>query len=81
MQFLNFTTFLARDILKISMNCVPPTTTDSLTKGILYGLSLLKIWSGTVALETLVPGGSLFLCLYNRCQWQQQQQFNITTKY
>lgn len=68
MQFLNFIASL-----KINEARVPLTSIDSLTKGILYGLGLLKSWTGTVALRTFIAGEFLLLCLYNRLLQQQQQ--------
>lgn len=68
MQFLNFIASL-----KINEARVPPTSIDSLTKGILYGLGLLKNWTETVALRTFIARGLLLLCLYNRLLQQEQQ--------
>lgn len=68
MQFLPFTAFV-----EINETSVLSVSIDSLTKGILYGLGLLKSWSGTVVtLGTLIAGEFLLLCLYNRHHQQQQ---------
>ena len=59
---------------------VASASIDSLTKGILYGLGLLKSWSGTVALGTLVAREILVLCLIKGVSRNSSKPFNITTK-